>query len=218
MYADRHARPEGIKPGSLMVAIGINAAFVGALMFAAPVIDVIKKKAPFEAFNVPVEAPPPPPDPIETKVDRTVQATDVRERIVTTPPIVDSGTSDFVLPPLPFPTQPPFLGGEATRIDPPVAPPVLVEARVDPRYAGDLQPQYPAGERRAEREGTATVRVTIGRDGRVTGAECVRATSEEFCRVTRAQALAKWRFTPATRDGAAVETSQVMTVRFELES
>ena len=105
---------------------------------------------------------------------------------------------------------------EAVAVDPPIAPPVLVAATVDPRYARDLQPEYPAGERRAERTGTVTVRVTIGRDGRVTAAECIASASDAFCRATRAQALSKWRFRPATRDGVAVESTREMTVRFQL--
>ena len=95
---------------------------------------------------------------------------------------------------------------------------MLVEARPDPRFARQMQPTYPPGERRAEREGVVTMRVTIGRDGRVLNADCVSATSDEFCRATRLHALAKWRFQPATRDGVAVEATKELTVRFQLES
>lgn len=221
MYADRHARPEGIKPGSLSVAVGINAALVGALMFASPAVELIRERT-LTISNVPVDVPPPPPppEPVEAKVTTQARSAAQPERVDVTIPIVNAGASDSVVPLLPLPPLPlpPLPTGEATRIDPPVAPPVLIDARLDPRYARDLQPQYPAGERRAEREGMATVRVTIGLDGRVTAATCVTATNEEFCRVTQAQALAKWRFRPATRDGAAVESSKTMTVRFELES
>jgi protein TonB len=220
MYADRHARPEGIKPGSLTIAIGINAALIGGLMFASPAVELIKERT-LSITNVPIDIPPPPPPvPIEPEVSSQARDAAQPEQIAATIPIVTSGASDFVLPPLPLPPLPPLPlpTGNATRVDPPVAPPVLVEAQPDPRYARDLQPQYPAGERRAEREGSVTVRVTIGPDGRVTGAECVSATTSAFCQVTLAQALAKWRFRPATRDGVAVESSRVMTARFELES
>lgn len=219
MYADRHARPEGIKPGSLTIAIGINAALIGALMFASPAVELIKERT-LSITNVPVDIPPPPPEPIEPKVSSEARSTARPEQIAATIPIVTSAASDFVLPPLPLPPLPPLplATGNATRVDPPVAPPVLVDAQPDPRYARDLQPQYPAGERRAEREGSVTLRVIIGPDGRVTGAECVSATTAAFCQVTLAQALAKWRFRPATRDGVAVESSKVITARFELES
>lgn len=217
MYADRHARPEGIKPGSLAIAIGINGALVGALMFASPAIEMIKQKDPLRIFVVPDEVPPPPNIIPETKPQPDAREAVVRETINTTKPIVETGTADSVLPALPPLPLPTFPTGGGTVIDPPVAPPVMTDAVIDQRYARYLQPEYPAGERRAEREGFATVRITIGADGRVSAAECVSATSDAFCNVTKAQALAKWRFTPATRDGIAIGASKVMTVRFKLE-
>ncbi len=219
MYADRHARPEGIKPGSLAIALGINGALVGALMFASPAIEMITKPKPLTLIDVLSEpAPPPPPNLPNVKPQPDARNAVVREAVTTTDPIVDTGAADSVLPVLPPLPLPNFPAGGGNVIVPPDQPPVLVDAQVDQRYARYLQPEYPAGERRAEREGFATVRVTIGADGRVSAAECVSATSDAFCNVTKAQALSKWRFTPATRDGVAVGTSKVLTVRFRLEA
>ena len=66
---------------------------------------------------------------------------------------------------------------------------------------------------RAEMEGFATVRVLIGTDGRV---KQVEASDTAFLDATRKQALSKWRFLPATRDGEPVESWREMTVRFQL--
>lgn len=218
MYVDRYARREGIKPGSLAVAVALNAAVIGALLFSAPVIEAIREKPPLITTNIPLDPPPPPPPEVQPSSEKRASARP--ERVDTSLTILPTTGDAYVAPPpLPLPpVLPPLPTGEVTVIDPPPPAPVLVEARLDPRYARDLQPTYPAGERRAEREGTATVRVTIGIDGRVAVADCVAATSDDFCRATRAQALSKWRFRPATRDGVAVEASKVMTVRFELES
>lgn len=219
MYADRYSRPEGIKPGSLVVAVAINAAVIGALVFSAPVIEAIRDKPSLAITNIPLDPPQPPPPEVQPQTD--ARSTSAPERVATSASIAPALSDTFVaLPPLPpLPTLPSLPPGNLVAIDPaPPATPVLVEARLDPRYARDLQPAYPAGERRAEREGSATVRVTIGTDGRVTAAECVSATTDAFCRASTEQALRKWRFRPATRDGAAVEASKVMTVRFELES
>ncbi|MEI9927866.1 MAG: TonB family protein [Sphingomonas sp.] len=71
-------------------------------------------------------------------------------------------------------------------------------------------------ELRAQREGTATVRVHIGADGRVVAVEQVRATSAAFFEATRRQALAKWRFRPASRGGIAEDSWRTMTVHFVL--
>lgn len=221
MYADRNARPSGVNAGSLVVAVAINAAVIGALIFSAPVIEAIKQRGSLIVENIPLD-PPPPPEPIEPPpAIKDQKVSTLPERPSASTNIAPTTASDaFVvtplpLPPLPLPPLPPV--GELTRVEPP-KPPVLVEARPDPRFARQMQPTYPPGERRAEREGVVTMRVTIGRDGRVLNADCVSATSDEFCRATRLHALAKWRFQPATRDGVAVEATKELTVRFQLES
>lgn len=220
MYANRYARPAGVNVGSLAVAVAINAGVIGALMFSAPVIEAIKQRTSLRIENIPLDPPPPetiPPQPPRAAEERPTVPS---ERPMTSTSLMPDTSGDYVIPSLPLPPLPPLPSlptGEMMRADPP-APPVLVDARVDPRYARQLQPEYPAGERRAEREGNVTMRVTIGRDGRVVAAECVTATSEDFCRATRQHAMAKWRFQPATRDGVATEIVKEMTVRFELTS
>jgi periplasmic protein TonB len=51
----------------------------------------------------------------------------------------------------------------------------------------------------------------------VKAVERVTAASDGLFEATRRQALSRWRFRPATRDGAAVESWKAMTVRFELD-
>jgi protein TonB len=219
MYANQQYR-SGINAGSLAAAVAVNAGVIGALLLSAPVIEAIRQRTVLRVENIPLA--PPPPEIIKPETPRTAAENSVvtpPERPDTSMAVTSTASSEFALPPLPLPPLPPIApGGEtATASEPPVSP-VLVEARPDPRFARDMQPAYPAGERRAEREGMATVRVTIGTDGKILAAECVAATNEAFCRATRSQALAKWRFRPATRDGVAVETTREMTVRFQLES
>lgn len=94
--------------------------------------------------------------------------------------------------------------------------PVLVEAGIDPRALAAFQPDYPASMIRQGVEGTVTVRVAIGADGRVTGVERLAASDEAFWIATQRHALRKWRFRPATRDGEPVASSKVLTVHFRL--
>jgi protein TonB len=94
--------------------------------------------------------------------------------------------------------------------------PIFKGAQVHPRYFGALQPVYPPGMIREEREGAVRVRVLIGTDGRVRDIQTLQADDPAFLEATRKQALAKWRFLPATRDGEPVESWREMTVRFEL--
>lgn len=159
--------------------------------------------------RVPLDAPPrhvPVPQPGQT-ADPSPTPPEWTGTIGTAP--IGSGTVP-VLPPEP-PVRP---------VDPPrPAPaPVRVAAEFDPRYAGDLQPPYPAVEQRQEREGSVRVQVTIGANGGVLAVQRVSATSEAFWRATERQALSRWRFRPATVDGRPVESRKTLTVHFRLNS
>ncbi len=90
------------------------------------------------------------------------------------------------------------------------------EAQIDGRSR--LQPAYPPAEERAAVEGSVTVIVTIGTDGRVKDVEKVRAASDAFYRATEQQALRHWRFKPAMVDGKPVESRKTMTVHFRLDA
>ena len=93
---------------------------------------------------------------------------------------------------------------------------MLIGANIDPRYANYLQPPYPSDEIRAGNGGRVSVRVLIGVDGRVKDIEKLSAASDSFWDATRRQALSKWRFKPATRDGAPYEAWKTMNVSFVL--
>ena len=218
MYADRYVRSRGFNPGSLAVAVGLNAAIVAGLVMSVPEIRENLTKD-FTAINIPIE-PPPPPEPLPPPEHKaTHQTRAATEQIDRTVPIVQTGDSGgLVIPPFPPPTDPGTGGGIDTIIDPPARPPVMVDAVADPRYARDFQPDYPAGERRMGNEGKVVIRVLIGPDGRVKQVERVSAASEAFWQATERQALSRWRFRPATRDGVAIESWRTMTVRFEMES
>lgn len=92
----------------------------------------------------------------------------------------------------------------------------MVAARIHPSHRGALQPRYPNGLLRRELEGSCTIRVHIAANGRVIAAEPVRATHPAFCEATQRQALSRWRFEPATRDGVAVDSWQQHVVEFRI--
>ena len=94
--------------------------------------------------------------------------------------------------------------------------PVFKAAERDARFARSFQPDYPLGMLRQEIEGSVTVRVLVGTDGRVRQVQIIRATDPNFARSTERQALKAWRFKPATRDGQPVEDWQTLTVRFDI--
>lgn len=214
----------GIEPqsgylGSRKSPVGIGGAIavhaiVATVILLMPkeMIDRIMPK-PIWTTNIPLPKDPPPPDqPRREKRQRTVQE-----------PIDQQSTiPDVIIPTLPHGPSlelpddaPPGTGGATIAADPPRQP-VYVDASADSRFADDFQPDYPPSMQRAEIEGSVTVRIVIGADGRVKALEKLSATSDAFWDATQRQALRKWRFRPATRDGAPVETQRTMTVRFRL--
>jgi protein TonB len=210
-------------PTSLIVIVAAHAAAITALAFSKVEVSDPFKPGPIKLIQITPEKDPPPipPEPIKTRVEpkhRSVVDTPKRE-VVTTKDTTPVFASDDTLKPLwsdtavgtidipkvqPLPPPPPQ----------PVPDPVRTEARLKPGI--ELLPPYPAAEERAQAEGSVTVRLLIGTDGRVKVAERVRAESEAFWRATERHALRAWRFTPATVDGKPVESRKTMTVHFEL--
>jgi len=220
VYANRFAGERRFHPAGLFAAVGINAGVVAALMIAVPHVTGTPDDPPLVTENIPI-VPPPPKEP--EPQPRTAAAARP-ERVEALPPVVprpvDNGpiVFDDPLPPIPAATGTAEGAGSGTAIDPPAIPaPVVVAPGLDPRYAGDLQPDYPAAERRMGNPGKVTVRVLIGIDGRVKEVEPVSATSDAFFRATRDQALRRWRFRPGTRDGVPQAAWRTMSVTFVME-
>lgn len=206
----------GIDPNGLVAALAINGGVVAALLFAAP--DVIRKVAkPFETITIidpivpeAVEDVPPKAQPRNASDRKPVEPVVVTDR---------SNETEQTVIADPGPVEPSTGEWPGATIDPPrPREPVLTGSRIDPRYAGALQPDYPPAMQRRGIEGVAVVRVLIGIDGRVKAVELVRADDPEFFTATRRQALSRWRFVPASRDGIAIESWREMTVRFEIGS
>lgn len=212
-FSQSHKR----SPVSLGAAIAINGAVVGALLLANPTFVKEKIKV-IEAINIPLVTPPPdpidPPKPVEQKVAQQAQ----RETpTVSDIPIAPTG-SDFKFPLVDPPLNPGTGDLGVTRtIDPPHTP-VFVGSQIHPRYRDALQPPYPPGMIRAEKEGVVVVRVLVGADGRVKEVQKIEAADDAFFRATVDQAMKRWRFVPATSDGQPVESWRTMTLRFNLEN
>ncbi|WP_176592523.1 energy transducer TonB [Sphingobium sp. EM0848] len=197
-------------------AIAVHALVAGIfLMMPKEMIQQFTDK-PFVTYDVPETVPPPPEKPAP-ETDRKVPSRPSPEP-TTTKAIVDTPTSDFTINNDLFPTLEPGKGTDT--ITPPFTPPaheaLLVDPSIDPRALAMFQPDYPGAMIRQGTEGTVTVRVTIGADGRVLDIERLSATDDAFWLATQRHALHKWRFRPATRDGVAVSSSKVLTVRFRL--
>lgn len=196
--------------------VAVHALLVGGY-FLIPA-DVIKTYVPTIMLGTSVPLPPPPP---ENPVEKVTKAP--LQKSIANKPFVPDQAIDFVRPAdtvaggdLPLTFDPGIVDIKPDVIEPP-HPPILTAVSIDPRYARLFQPDYPPAMQRAQEEGKVTVRIIIGTDGRVTSVEKLFATTEAFWTATRMQALSKWRFRAATRDGVPVESEKVMTVHFQLD-
>lgn len=220
MYATRARTEAGSRSASLGAAIAVNGALIAAIISAAP--DVVPGiTTVLIGKNIPLEKPPEAiPDPLPTttlpSTTTTLAKPDPQPKPDTSATLLpDAGTAfpvggEIIDQPLPPPPPPQPI--------PSVTPtPVLVGVAPDPRFADRLQPSYPPSLMRLGEEGEVTLRVLIGADGRVKAAEKVAATNEDFWAATKRQALARWRFKPATRDGVPVESWYTTKVRFVID-
>jgi protein TonB len=208
-------------PGSLVAAIAVNSAIIAAVMLSPMVVNPPKDRDRTTVFPV-REKQPPPPDKIE----------EVKTETPPLPPIV--------VPEKPFEFLPKdeqtFTtnelkentggamdgGGKGGAVDfvpkvddPPI--PIFRHAKRDMRFAREFQPEYPPGLIQREIEGSATIRVLIGPNGRVREANVVSASHPDFGKAAVKQALRAWRFVPATRGDAAVEDWQTISVTFVID-
>ena len=219
-YADE--RNLMARPGGMLLAGGAHVLLAVAALHLAGV-EVVPT-APVTPIAV-IETKPDEPKPrLETPPEAVLDDFDVRpvapkvdvERPLPRElPPIEAVTFDDppALPPLPkiVPAEP--LPPKARPVDP-----VLVGASLDQRYADRFQPEYPSASRRLEEEGLVVVAVVIDPDGRVADARVARSSGHErLDRAAVAQALRKWRFVPAKRDGMPVTGQAQIPVRFELQ-
>lgn len=195
--------------------VAVHALLIGAfLLIPKEMIPFSPPAPPMTTTNIPIDQPPP-PEPTEARTDPKLPSQPQRPTAID--PITPLPTGEAVLTGRSDPGT--AIDPGPTIILPPADPPrqpVLTEAAIDPRAMAGFQPDYPGAMIRQGAEGTVTVRVTISPDGRVTDIERIAATDESFWLATQRHALRKWRFRPATRDGVAIGSTKVLTVRFTL--
>ena len=218
-YGDRYGAGPAFKPGSMALALGVTALPIVGLVMGLQIKYVIDNPPVLRTYPV-RETPPPPPDPQPKPKPSTPRNETIYTPPLPTPLPVPQKPLDLTLQPPPLPPGGDTIGTAPDPTPPapptPVAKPVMVDAFVDPRYAGLLQPPYPPEEQRAGNSGRVVLRVLIGADGRVKQVVKVSAASDAFYAAAERQALGKWRFKPATKDGVPVEQWKVMSLRFEL--
>jgi periplasmic protein TonB len=216
-YADIKNRPS---PASLGSALIINGLMIAGIIFAAP--NILGDPADVPTAVKFITLPVPKPDPVTETPKADPDPGVVAKRLTQplTPPLSAKSENDVVAETglIPTPPLPPLpLGGGTIVEKPPIRiEPVFKAAAIHPKYRDALQPEYPPGLIRQEIEGSVTLRVLVGADGRVKAIEPLQFDDADLLKTTQAHALRKWRFLPATRDGVPVESWREMTVRFQI--
>jgi TonB family protein len=85
-----------------------------------------------------------------------------------------------------------------------------------PRRVKDVDPVYPPSMREAGREGVVPLEAIIGRDGTVHSVRVLSANIHPDFAVAAADAVRQWRFQPTLLNGAPVEVTMTVTVKFSL--
>lgn len=218
--------PAVYRPGgahrTFSAALAVSIAFgVGASLVLALVVPALVKPEDDATIirHIPLPVDPPKAEPQQREVAEPTRS------IITLPPrdpIVETKEAPQVfretLPPLdpgPVVGTGTVGGGIVLPVDPPPAP-VFRAATRDPRFADRFQPAYPAARERDEIEGRCPVTVTIAPSGRVSSIVSNGCTDSAFFAATERQSR-QWRFRPATRDGVAVESTQTLTVTFQID-
>jgi protein TonB len=211
-YADQKMSSSRI---TAIIIVALLHAVLGYAFVTGLAYNVIKKAAEdLKTFDVTEEAPPPeepPPPPKKVEVQPPP--------VVSPPPIVRMAPTTQIIqtvreapPPVITPTAPPA---------PPAPPAPKMEAA---RAKGDVRAlfsndDYPSAAIRAEEQGTARARLTIGANGRVADCSITQSSGSSSldsttCRILRSRA----RFTPAKDStGAAVtDTYNTPPIRWVL--
>ena len=212
VYENKTPRSKG-----LIMTVAVHAAIIGAVIAMPAIIVTERPEGTLVALPKLAEMPP---EPVIEEQQPEVKAAPQTRQIAPDVPIVKLPT----VPKIQYAKIELGSASEGTGVEIPLEPititpePMIVGARLNTRYAEQFQSAYPTGQLRLEREGEVSVRVLVGTNGRVKQIELIDSPHVDFWTATRKQALSKWRFTPATKDGTPIESWMTLKVRFEINS
>ena len=188
-----------------MVGLAIGLQFVGFWLFTQGLREHRIDFGPGVIHVDPIEQKasprtPPPPLPPDTRME------------IPTP-----------IPTIPFDVGPSPNTITATTNTPPQTTTKSLPAGVDRAAVGitatHTVPPYPVVERRLGIEGTVTLRLTVGTEGRVMAAEVVTSAGREALdQAARDWIIGHWRYRPALKDGNPAVTQVLANVTYSLKN
>lgn len=88
-------------------------------------------------------------------------------------------------------------------------------AIVPPKLVESSAPDYPRRALSEGIEGTVDLEFTVGADGKVRDISVVKSEPRQIFEVAAVKAVSKWIFTPAMRDGQAIDSHQRQHIEFK---
>ena len=88
---------------------------------------------------------------------------------------------------------------------------------IPPQIISQIMPAYPAGALEKGMEGTTLVQAYIGNSGRVEKTEIKSSSGDQTLDLAAQEAVAQWKFAPATQNGAALASWFEVPVRFSIK-
>jgi protein TonB len=201
-------------PNAMLIVISVHVAALAVLMSAKMDLPQRIRDHRTEVTFVPIPQPPPPNPPV--RQPQPHQQAFTRPDIALPIPLPDPQSINLV-PQQQIVTDP----WPTTSVDPGprIAPPPLA-VRTGARLltpASELKPPYPQSKLLAEEEATLKLRLTIDERGRVVAVEPVGRADATFLDAARRYLIAHWRYRPASEGGRAIASSEVITLRFQLD-
>jgi protein TonB len=201
-------------PNAMLAIIGLHVAAIAVLVSAKMELPPIIKEPPLILIPIPKVPDPRPTQPRQASQQSQSQSVDHPQTQVHPTATTDQGFD--MGPTKPFDPGPvlPFAVGSIE-----VPPPHLL-VKLGPRLAtpeSELKPPYPQSKLLTEEEAVLNLKLTIDQNGRVVAVDPVGRADPAFLSAARRHLLAHWRYHPASEDGRAVDSSTVITLRFQLD-
>ena len=204
-------------PNAMLVVICAHIIVIAIVLSSKMTMPPRVINSPIPIISVPLPKPPPPQPATAQPQGLQVPFTEAHQPAVPLPAVtpnelpVEQGSGDAG----------PIIGGGGVAIPnlPPLAlqpfPPSSAAQLLTP--LSDLKPPYPEAKLLTGEEAALTLRLSIDEHGRVIAVDPVGRADPIFLAAARRHLLAHWRYKPATKDGRAIASTSVITLRFELD-
>jgi protein TonB len=199
-------------PNAMLAIIALHVGAVAVLMSVKMDLPQRILDHGTDVTFVPIPQPPPPNPPASQPQPHQPTFTGPQTQIPLPPvdrPVIDPTPSLPNVMPWPTPSV-----DSQPRADP--VPPVRIGARLL-TPASELRPPYPQSKLLAEEEATLKLRLTIDEQGRVIAVEPIGRADPAFLEAARRYLIAHWRYTPASEGGRALASTEVVTLRVQLD-